>query len=213
MRLCAEATPWRLWINDGAKHRPHPLLQLGSPLRSPCVGMCMAVLDVQPVAAWLPEIGAAPRLRGYLIAAVVAIPLTGLLTRAVGLRRRAVPSMAVFMIGYSPQKGLVNGIRARWPKWLPRIRISQQRFDNVIRPTSPCRNARLACKTREEFEKARPASVFTAGAHQSWWAWTRWPGWFLVLGPSGGRLRRLTLKPEQNDEPAGSGFNACRCEA
>ena len=56
-----------------------------------CVGMFMAVLDVQVVAASLPAIGvdlliASDKLSwiqtGYLIAEVVAIPLTGLLTRA-----------------------------------------------------------------------------------------------------------------------------------
>jgi DHA2 family multidrug resistance protein len=58
-----------------------------------CVGMFMAVLDVQVVAASLPTIRAALNIpaeqmssiqTGYLIAEVVAIPLTGLFTRALG---------------------------------------------------------------------------------------------------------------------------------
>src|SRR5262245_21259970 len=72
-----------------------------------CVGMFMAVLDVQVVAASLPALGeslniAPERLSwiqtGYLIAEVVAIPLTGLLTRVLGLRRLAVLSMAAFVL-------------------------------------------------------------------------------------------------------------------
>jgi DHA2 family multidrug resistance protein len=72
-----------------------------------CVGMFMAVLDVQVVAASLPEIGAVLNIApeklswiqtGYLIAEVVAIPLTGLLTRALGLRRLAVLSMSAFVV-------------------------------------------------------------------------------------------------------------------
>jgi MFS transporter, DHA2 family, multidrug resistance protein len=71
-----------------------------------CVGMFMAVLDVQVVAASLPDIRAALSIRpdqmswiqtSYLIAEVVAIPLTGLLTRALGLRRLAVLSIASFV--------------------------------------------------------------------------------------------------------------------
>jgi MFS transporter, DHA2 family, multidrug resistance protein len=72
-----------------------------------CVGMFMAVLDVQVVAASLPTIRAALNIpaeqmssiqTGYLIAEVVAIPLTGLFTRALGLRRLAVLSMAAFIL-------------------------------------------------------------------------------------------------------------------
>jgi DHA2 family multidrug resistance protein len=68
--------------------------------------MFMAVLDVQVVAASLPDIRAALSIRpdqmswiqtSYLIAEVVAITLTGLLTRALGLRRLAVLSIAAFV--------------------------------------------------------------------------------------------------------------------
>ena len=60
-----------------------------------CVGMFMAILDIQVVASSLTNIGAAlavPIYRltwiqtGYLMAEVIAIPLTGLLTRAFTLR-------------------------------------------------------------------------------------------------------------------------------
>jgi MFS transporter, DHA2 family, multidrug resistance protein len=72
-----------------------------------CVGMFMAVLDTQVVAASLPDIRAALNIppehmssiqTGYLIAEVVAIPLTGVLTRALGLRRLAVLSLAAFVL-------------------------------------------------------------------------------------------------------------------
>ena len=60
-----------------------------------CVGLFMAILDIQVVASALTTIGAAlhvPAARlgwiqtGYLMAEVIAIPLTGLLTRALSLR-------------------------------------------------------------------------------------------------------------------------------
>jgi DHA2 family multidrug resistance protein len=60
-----------------------------------CIGMFMAILDVQVVASSLTNIGTAlaiPVYRlswiqtGYLMAEVIAIPLTGLLTRALSLR-------------------------------------------------------------------------------------------------------------------------------
>jgi len=60
-----------------------------------CLGLFMAVLDIQVVASALTAIGASLHLAperlgwiqtGYLMAEVIAIPLTGLLTRAVTLR-------------------------------------------------------------------------------------------------------------------------------
>jgi DHA2 family multidrug resistance protein len=60
-----------------------------------CVGLFMAVLDVQVVASALTTIGTALHIAperlgwiqtGYLMAEVIAIPLTGLLTRALSLR-------------------------------------------------------------------------------------------------------------------------------
>ncbi|HWC00576.1 MAG TPA: DHA2 family efflux MFS transporter permease subunit, partial [Bryobacteraceae bacterium] len=60
-----------------------------------CLGLFMAVLDIQVVASALTTIGAALHIAperlgwiqtGYLMAEVIAIPLTGLLTRALSLR-------------------------------------------------------------------------------------------------------------------------------
>src|SRR5260370_27049846 len=60
-----------------------------------CLGMFMAILDIQIVASSLPEIQAAVRLpshqlswiqTAYLTAEVIAIPLTGWLTRLLTLR-------------------------------------------------------------------------------------------------------------------------------
>src|SRR5271165_5807735 len=68
----------RIWIGFGAM----------------CVGMFMAILDIQVVASSLTNIQAALRVpadrlswiqTGYLIAEVIAIPLTGWLTRTLSL--------------------------------------------------------------------------------------------------------------------------------
>src|ERR1700753_2311969 len=70
-----------------------------------CVGMFMAILDVQVVATSLPTIqealGIAPDQMSwvqtaYLIAEVVAIPLTGFLTRCLTMRLLFVASVMVF---------------------------------------------------------------------------------------------------------------------
>ncbi|HKF72137.1 MAG TPA: DHA2 family efflux MFS transporter permease subunit [Stellaceae bacterium] len=70
-----------------------------------CLGMFMAVLDIQIVASSLPEIQAAVRIpshelswvqTGYLIAEVIAIPLTGWLTRLMTLRGMFVIAAAGF---------------------------------------------------------------------------------------------------------------------
>src|ERR1700720_2537542 len=69
----------RIWIGFGAM----------------CVGMFMAILDIQVVASSLTNIQAALKVpadklswiqTGYLIAEVIAIPLTGWLTHALSLR-------------------------------------------------------------------------------------------------------------------------------
>ena len=70
-----------------------------------CLGMFMAVLDIQIVASSLPEIQAAIRIpshelswvqTAYLIAEVIAIPLTGWLTRLMTLRGMFVIAAAGF---------------------------------------------------------------------------------------------------------------------
>jgi MFS transporter, DHA2 family, multidrug resistance protein len=70
-----------------------------------CLGMFMAILDIQVVVTSLPTIQEALKMRpdqmswvqtSYLIAEVVAIPLTGLLTRTLTMRWLAVTSLAIF---------------------------------------------------------------------------------------------------------------------
>ena len=72
-----------------------------------CVGMFMAILDIQVVATSLPTIqaaiGVAPDQMSwvqtaYLIAEVIAIPLTGVLTRAFTMRWLFVVSVTVFSL-------------------------------------------------------------------------------------------------------------------
>ncbi|OJF90763.1 MFS transporter [Rhizobium sp. 58] len=72
-----------------------------------CVGMFMAILDVQVVATSLPTIQSALDIHpdqmswiqtAYLIAEVVAIPLTGFLTRFLTMRWLFVTSLTVFVI-------------------------------------------------------------------------------------------------------------------
>jgi DHA2 family multidrug resistance protein len=72
-----------------------------------CVGMFMAILDVQVVATSLPTIQSALDINpdqmswiqtAYLIAEVVAIPLTGFLTRFLTMRWLFVTSLTVFVI-------------------------------------------------------------------------------------------------------------------
>ena len=72
-----------------------------------CVGMFMAILDVQIVATSLPTIQGALGIQpeqmswvqtAYLIAEVIAIPLTGLFTRTLGMRRLFVLAIIVFTL-------------------------------------------------------------------------------------------------------------------
>ena len=72
-----------------------------------CVGMFMAILDVQVVATSLPTIQSALAIppermswvqTAYLIAEVIAIPLTGFLTRALTMRWLFVAAVSVFTL-------------------------------------------------------------------------------------------------------------------
>ncbi|WP_249147708.1 DHA2 family efflux MFS transporter permease subunit [Bradyrhizobium jicamae] len=72
-----------------------------------CVGMFMAILDIQVVATSLPAIQRALEISrqamswiqtAYLIAEVIAIPLTGLLTRALSLRGLFVTAVILFTV-------------------------------------------------------------------------------------------------------------------
>ena len=84
-----------------------------------CVGMFMAILDVQVVATSLPAIQEALGIEpaamtwvqtAYLVAEVIAIPLTGLLTRALTMRWLFVLAVSLFTgasIGCATSSGLV----------------------------------------------------------------------------------------------------------
>lgn len=72
-----------------------------------CLGMFMAILDVQVVATSMPTIQAALKVRpdqiswiqtAYLIAEVIAIPLTGFLTRWLSMRWLFVAGVSVFTL-------------------------------------------------------------------------------------------------------------------
>ncbi|HEX2885771.1 DHA2 family efflux MFS transporter permease subunit [Vineibacter terrae] len=72
-----------------------------------CLGMFMAILDIQVVATSLPNIQAALLIApdrmswiqtAYLIAEVIAIPLTGWLTRVLGMRGLFVIAVSVFTV-------------------------------------------------------------------------------------------------------------------
>ena len=84
---------------------PAPSLASWAGFAAMCAGMFMAVLDIQIVAASLPTIQAELAIRpdqmswvqtSYLIAEVVAIPLTGLLTRALTMRWLSVATIVAF---------------------------------------------------------------------------------------------------------------------
>ena len=90
-----------------------------------CLGMFMAVLDIQVVATSLPAIRSALDISAdlmswvqtaYLIAEVIAIPLTGLLTRALTMRvlfAAAVGTFTVASIGCALSAGFVSLIAWR----------------------------------------------------------------------------------------------------
>ena len=72
-----------------------------------CVGMFMAILDIQIVATSLPSIQEALAIQpdqmswiqtSYLIAEVIAIPLTGWLTRVLSLRGLFVVATSLFVV-------------------------------------------------------------------------------------------------------------------
>ena len=72
-----------------------------------CLGMFMAILDIQIVATSLPAIQQALDIApdrmswiqtAYLVAEVIAIPLTGVLTRILGMRRLFVLGLCVFTL-------------------------------------------------------------------------------------------------------------------
>ena len=94
-------------IHETSTAEPAPPLAAWIGFSAMCIGMFMAILDIQIVATSLPSIQEALAIRpdqmswiqtSYLIAEVVAIPLTGWLTRVLSLRGLFVISTAVFVV-------------------------------------------------------------------------------------------------------------------
>ena len=90
-------SPAKVWIGFGAM----------------CIGMFMAILDVQIVVTSLPNIQAALNIApdqmswvqtAYLIAEVIAIPLTGFLIRTLGMRRLFVAAISIFTVASQVSK-------------------------------------------------------------------------------------------------------------
>ncbi|MDF2995310.1 MAG: drug resistance transporter, EmrB/QacA subfamily [Xanthobacteraceae bacterium] len=104
-----ETVPARTWVGFAAM----------------CLGMFMAVLDIQVVATSLPAIRGALGIpaglmswiqTAYLIAEVIAIPLTGVLTRALGMRVLFAVAVGVFTlasIGCAASTGFSSLVAAR----------------------------------------------------------------------------------------------------
>src|SRR5437868_7397312 len=107
-------------------------IQTDNPVISPwpgfllmCLGMFMAILDIQVVATSLPAIRQAFGISAdamswiqtaYLIAEVIAIPLTGLFTRVLSLRWLFVTAIALFTLAsigcaLSSRFGVLIGFR------------------------------------------------------------------------------------------------------
>ncbi|HEU0145999.1 MAG TPA: MFS transporter, partial [Bradyrhizobium sp.] len=94
-------------MNTASEPRTMPALAIWLGFILMCVGMFMAILDIQVVATSLPTIREALDISpeamswiqtAYLIAEVIAIPLTGLLTRVLTLRWLFVIAVSVFTI-------------------------------------------------------------------------------------------------------------------
>lgn len=90
-RVPQSRVPIRIWLGFGAM----------------CLGMFMAILDIQVVATSLPDIRAALGVdvdrmswiqTAYLIAEIIAIPLTGFLTRVLSMRGLFVVALAGFIV-------------------------------------------------------------------------------------------------------------------
>jgi DHA2 family multidrug resistance protein len=78
-----------------AEHEPPVSLSAWIGFMAMCIGMFMAILDIQVVASSLPNLGAALQIPNdrlswvqtcYLIAEIIAIPLTGFMTRGLSVR-------------------------------------------------------------------------------------------------------------------------------
>ncbi|MFL6840308.1 MAG: DHA2 family efflux MFS transporter permease subunit [Bradyrhizobium sp.] len=113
-------------MNDPPEARADtPMIATWSGFLLMCLGMFMAILDIQVVATSLPTIQSALAISqdamswiqtAYLIAEVMAIPLTGLLTRALSLRWLFVAAVALFTVAsvgcaYSGSFAVLLGFR------------------------------------------------------------------------------------------------------
>jgi DHA2 family multidrug resistance protein len=87
--------------------QPHVTARTWTGFAFMCLGMFMAILDIQIVATSLPTIRAALGIgadqmiwvqTAYLTAEIVAIPMTGYLTRLLGMRRLFVVAITVFTL-------------------------------------------------------------------------------------------------------------------
>jgi MFS transporter, DHA2 family, multidrug resistance protein len=96
-----------VWLQQRETLAPVPPLAAWIGFIAMCVGMFMAILDIQVVATSLPAIQQALHFRpdqiswiqtSYLIAEVIAIPLTGWLTRLLSLRWLFVAACALFVV-------------------------------------------------------------------------------------------------------------------
>jgi DHA2 family multidrug resistance protein len=101
------------------------------------IGMFMAVLDIQIVASSLPEIQAALQIpldrlgwvqTAYLSAEIVAIPLTGWITRALSTRG----AFVVCVLGFTASSAACAGAAGFW--WLVGARVVQGFFGGFLIP-------------------------------------------------------------------------------
>ncbi len=101
------------------------------------IGMFMAVLDIQVVASSLPEIQAALQIpldrlgwvqTAYLSAEIVAIPLTGWITRALSTRG----AFAACDLGFTASSAACAGASGFW--WLVAARVVQGFFGGFLIP-------------------------------------------------------------------------------
>jgi DHA2 family multidrug resistance protein len=91
----------------GAQLRPSPVpIRIWLGFGAMCLGMFMAILDIQVVATSLPDIRAALDVgadqmswiqTAYLVAEIIAIPLTGFLTRVLGMRGLFAIALSIFV--------------------------------------------------------------------------------------------------------------------
>ncbi len=94
-------------MNDKCEPREEPALATWAGFLLMCLGMFMAILDIQVVATSLPTIQRALAISpdamswiqtAYLIAEVIAIPLTGLFTRVLSLRWLFATAVSLFTL-------------------------------------------------------------------------------------------------------------------